>query len=268
MFSGESSNYEKMEAQLRAGAELSNMEFERIKTMDKMAEDAFKEEQRRTEERIKMAAEANEAIMAEEKRKQQIFEDTMNIMSQNFSDAFAGFVMGTKSASDAFNSMTQSIISAMVRMASQKAFEQIFGYIASAASMLGGGSTGMGTNTTFAGGETVGDFMGMVRHGGGTGSSGGSMRSIPASYFNTAPRLHSGMMPNEYAAILDKKESVLTPGQLSAVSGGGGSTNYYIQAMDVKSFMDYLRKSGGVPMLVSEDVRSNGVTRKTMKSKW
>ena len=80
--------------------------------------------------------------------------------------------------------------------------------------MFGGsGATGMGTNTTFAGGATVADNLALVRHSGGTvGVSGGAMRSIPASYFNSAPRLHQGLAADEYPAILQKGEQVIPKG--------------------------------------------------------
>jgi len=151
-------------------------------------------------------------------------------------------------------------------MASQKAFEQIFGLIAEGIGSIGGGSTGMGTNTVFGGGGTMGGFMGMVKHSGGVvGSSGGAMRSIPASYFSTAPRYHAGLMPDEQAAILQKGETVIPKG--GTISGGGGNTYYYISAMDTRSIVDSLRRSGAVPMLSEENIRGNGSLRKAIQTR-
>jgi hypothetical protein len=71
-------------------------------------------------------------------------------------------------------------------------------------------------------------------------------------------------MGDEYPAILQKGETVIPRG-----GAGGVTNNYYsIQAMDVRSFADYLRRSGAVPAIVSEDIRGNGITRKTMRGKW
>jgi hypothetical protein len=38
------------------------------------------------------------------------------------------------------------------------------------------------------------------------------MRSIPASYFASAPRLHQGLAADEYPAILQKGEQVIPKG--------------------------------------------------------
>jgi hypothetical protein len=39
----------------------------------------------------------------------------------------------------------------------------------------------------------------------------------PSYLWDSAPRLHSGLMPDEYRAVLQKNESVLTPAQMKAV---------------------------------------------------
>ena len=68
-------------------------------------------------------------------------------------------------------------------------------------------------------GAIVGGLFSSFFHGGGVvgvDSSGG--RSVPAAVFAGAPRLHSGLMADEYPAILQRGESVLTPGQLEAVA--------------------------------------------------
>ena len=95
-------------------------------------------------------------------RANEIFKDSMNIMSQSAADAFAEFATGTKSAKDAFTEMAQSMIASMVRMQTQKGFEALFSMILSGSggvlgSLFGGGSTptGMGTNT-YVGSNTGG----------------------------------------------------------------------------------------------------------------
>ena len=159
-------------------------------------------------------------------RANEIFADSMNIMSQSAADAFAEFVTGTKSAKDAFTAMAQSMISALVRIQSQKAFEGLFGMISTGAvslfsGMFSGGSTptGMGTNTTFSGGGTMGGYMGMVKHSGGLMTESGPARQVPAMVFANAPRYHDGLAPDEMAAILKKDEGVFTPGQMKALGG-------------------------------------------------
>lgn len=51
------------------------------------------------------------------------------------------------------------------------------------------------------------------------GADGGATRRIPSILFSGAPRLHSGLMPGEYPAILKKDEGVFTPAQMRAMGG-------------------------------------------------
>jgi len=70
-------------------------------------------------------------------------------------------------------------------------------------------------------------------HGGGiVGSdSPASRRLFPAGLFASAQRFHSGLLPNEFPAVLQKGEAVLTPGQLRAVAGAG-KTNVTINVIE------------------------------------
>lgn len=165
-------------------------------------------------------------------RANEIFADSMNIMSQNAADAFAEFATGTKSASDAFQQMVQSMLAAMLRLTAQRQFEQLFGMILSGggglfSSLFSGGSTptGMGTNTTFSGGGTMGSYMGMVKHSGGIMSEGGPSRQVPAMVFANAPRYHNGLAPDEVPAILRRDEGVFTPGQMKALGSSSLTIN-------------------------------------------
>ena len=162
-------------------------------------------------------------------RANEIFKDSMNIMSQSAADAFAEFVTGTKSAKEAFTQMAQSIIASMARISAQKGFEQLFGMIFSGAgglfgSLFGGGSTGtgMGSGAGVGWGGQTGDW-GATMHSGGIMSEGGPSRRVPAMVFANAPRYHDGLAPDEMAAILKRDEGVFTPGQMKAL--GGRSTS-------------------------------------------
>lgn len=80
----------------------------------------------------------------------------------------------------------------------------------------GGGETetGMGTNTDFGGGSMT-DYLGMVKHGGGSYSDPGSLKK-PIQSFG----------PDEYMAILKKNEIVSTPEQIEAI-GSSGPKSYF-----------------------------------------
>ena len=107
---------------------------------------------------------------------------------------------------------------------------------------LGGGSGG-GILGSLASG-VAGLFAGAAggQYAGGTGPAFGSFRAaqeahsggvigsdrLPLRYvhpavFDDAPRLHTGYMPDEFPAILKKKEGVFTPAQMAALAPVGSA---------------------------------------------
>jgi TP901 family phage tail tape measure protein len=102
---------------------------------------------------------------------------------------------------------------------------------------LGGGGGGGGGGGLFG---FIGSLFGGIFHGGGVVGQGGTPALLPAGLFTHAPRYHSGLKGNEFPAILQRGESVLTKDQsrqvnnsLSAKSGGGtvrmGDTNIMVE---------------------------------------
>ncbi len=78
-------------------------------------------------------------------------------------------------------------------------------------------------DSLFAGG-TADAYYGTAApfHTGGiVGREGGSRRRVHPALFAAAPRLHGGLMPDEYPAILQRGEGVFTPEQMRALGGGG-----------------------------------------------
>ena len=253
-YGGEASNYERMQAQLRSGAELANMEYRRGKVLEDQRRAMQKADQELSEQNwwktyiddVEDAARANE-----------MFKDTMDIMSQSFADAFAGFVVGTKSAKEAFQGMVQSVIAGMVRMATQSTSEQLMGLLfktgTSLASAYFGGSTptGMGTNTQFAGGGTVGSNLALVKHSGGLVDGTGPRRQVSSWMFANAPRLHEGLAPDEYPAILQRGERVVKKGGHASnnnitinVAAPGGSMSRESLATLQASLFTTLQRAG------------------------
>ncbi len=62
--------------------------------------------------------------LAEEKK---VLEDFANSVSDSFSNAFEGFIKGTKSAKDAFRSFVDDIESMLIKLALKKLMNQILG---------------------------------------------------------------------------------------------------------------------------------------------
>lgn len=81
-----------------------------------------------------------------------------------------------------------------------------------------------GLGVTSTGGTTGGGLLGLfgAQHGGGTiGVDPPTFtRAVPLSTFMHAPRFHTGLKGNEFPAILEGGESVLTEGQMAAIGKG------------------------------------------------
>lgn len=77
-----------------------------------------------------------------------------------------------------------------------------------------------GSRDVLAGSEVYGGLL----HGGGVvgRESPAALRAMPSSTWAAAPRLHNGYLaPDEYPAILQRGESVLTPGQMGQLAPAG-----------------------------------------------
>jgi len=79
-------------------------------------------------------------------------------------------------------------------------------------------------------GMAVSDFIkgigGVQAHEGGIVGEISSGRTISGLALATAPRLHSGLGPNEFAAVLERGERVIPKG------GGAGNVNIYVSTPD------------------------------------
>jgi hypothetical protein len=269
IFSGESSNYEKMQAMLRSSYQLSDMETRRVESE---SESWAKEAEKWNENLMRKVDEYEKA----HKKMLDITEETAKLMQRNFSDLFFDVMTGKlKSFEDYARAAFESVARMMSDLLAQQATRQLFGVNGSGgllSGLFGGGMSVGGVGGAMTGSQLSASQLPIntlayqpFHSGGVVGSSGGAMRSIPTSYFSTAPRYHAGLMPDEQAAILQKGETVIPKG--GTISGGGGNTYYYISAMDTRSIVDSLRRSGAVPMLSEENIRGNGSLRKAIQTR-
>ena len=77
-------------------------------------------------------------------------------------------------------------------------------------------------------------FSGLFHEGGVVGETLAARRAVPAHLFAGAPRFHSGLMPDEFPAILQKGETVLPKG----MKGNGMNVTFNISTPNAQSFME------------------------------
>ena len=129
---------------------------------------------------------------------------------------------------DLFQSLEQDILRSFLR-------ENVTGPIAGALSSAIGGGSGGGSSGGGIFGSFFSDIFGSLFHDGGkVGETSVSRRAVPAYAFAGAPRFHSGLMPDEFPAILQKGETVLPKNTRM----GGNNVTFNITTPNAQSFMD------------------------------
>lgn len=149
----------------------------------------------------------------------------MQTFQQSLAQGSSFFDALKKSGVSALNALSSKLMD----MAAQNLWSSAFG-----GSTGGGGGLLSGITSLFGGGSSgalplpgASNFIGpTLNHTGyGPGDALGPTRIVDSAHFNNAPRFHSGIGPGERAAIIRTDESVLTPGQMKAVGGAGGSVS-------------------------------------------
>ncbi len=171
----------------------------------------------------------------------------------SMADALAKFVTTGKLD---FKSLADTIISEIIRVQIRAAIGGIFGKsgfdFSSLISSFFGGSSG----SSFI----AGTMQGFGQHEGGiTGLEATFRRLVPSHLFQGAPRFHTGIGPDEQAAILQKGEGVFTRGQMAAIGRMNhsyamveGVMGRMLEALDMPSagrptLSDGGGKAGGMP---------------------
>ncbi|MGI9218604.1 MAG: phage tail length tape measure family protein, partial [Hydrogenophaga sp.] len=138
---------------------------------------------------------------------------------QSMEDGIVRFAMTGKLS---FNDLVGSVVAGIIRMQLQA---QLSGLFSTGMNMLSsfmgaGASSGLGNGAPFGGAGSVFHGGGQVGH-----DAPAAMRWMPAGTWDRAPRFHTGRLQgNEMAAILQKDESVLTPGQMRQLAPAGRGT--------------------------------------------
>jgi TP901 family phage tail tape measure protein len=138
----------------------------------------------------------NKAVAELEKAKR--LTQTAHDIGDAFGRTFEDIILGAKSAGDAVKALLMDIARAVLH-------NQITGPLADA---IGTGLSGLFKGTTAA----------KSHSGWSVGRAGISQMTVPAALFWTAPRLHDGLASDEYPAILQTGEKVLSRAQVAAAA--------------------------------------------------
>lgn len=169
---------------------------------------------------------------AEAQKMHDITTQLADVMESSITDGFMGIIKGTEDVATAFKNMASAVIDEILKIIIQ---EQIARPIANMASGVISGMVGMAA----------------VAHSGGiVGSTSFPKRTVLASTFIGAPRLHKGLGSDEYPAILQRGERVVSKGQ----SGSGGQTVQYINNFDGAIFMDQAQLGNTIRTISSQQV--------------
>ncbi|HEY6965906.1 MAG TPA: tape measure protein [Burkholderiales bacterium] len=158
------------------------------------------------------------------------------------------------SLSDMFRRIASELLSATVISPVSNALRnQGFGGLMGLFGLGGGNALGYGTAGTEAATALVpdlaGGMVGVIHQGGVVGESVTPMRMASPGLFYGAPRLHRGLGPNEFPAILERGETVTPKGQRS-----GGDFNV-TNIITVQSTGDAQKDGDVVAAKVSEAMR-------------
>ena len=164
-------------------------------------------------------------------------------------DALVDFV---KTGKLEFKDLADAIIADMIRIMVQQSMLSVMkgasgigGFLSGILGGLGGaaGSAPVGRVGSF----NPGMFSNVAHSGGVIGHGGGVYGIYDSSLFDNAPRLHNGLMPDEFPAILQRGERVIPKNQTGGGGAGGDAeivtNNITINAVDAKSFSEMCKQN-------------------------
>lgn len=133
-------------------------------------------------------------------RVREVGEGTIHALSNGFSGFFDDLVMGTERGTAAFKKMFVSILQDIAKITTRNLIAEPIAIGIGAMFGIGG------TNTKTVPKSHTGSLV---------GSFGGTMSMVNPFVFAGAPRLHSGLAPDEFPAILQRGEAVVPKSQAS-----------------------------------------------------
>lgn len=208
----------------RASKRITTHEYdERLAVIEQFHLDALQSEQ---EFQRQMQAAQSDGALGMRRAMQDYLASARDVASQTerlFSNAFQsmedGLVKFAMTGKLNFHDFAQSVIADLIRIYIR---QQMVGFITSMVGAMAGGGAGGAAAVNGSAGTTF--IPANVAHGGGTfGVDSFNQRMAPLSAYTHAPRYHSGLKSDEYHAILQRGESVLTPAQMRQLQPAGAA---------------------------------------------
>jgi len=219
------------------------------------AEAAIEQDKRRIDSLIKEATEI--------KKLGEIGLEATVTFKRGFGEAFADVMMKVETLEDAFRSLGLAIIRSVL----VNTGENIAGMVnkgllsvgANIASALFGGPAAAAAPT----------WGGAAHAGGIIGETSFPMRMLPAWAFETAPRLHAGLMPDEFPAILQRGEPVFPKGTTFATNSAQSTTviikNEGAEKLEVSKAESYVVSDQRILEVTVRAMQSNLQYRRNMR---
>lgn len=147
--------------------------------------------------------------------------DIVGRVFENMEDVFINFV---KTGKFSFKDLIDSMLSDILRLEAKRA---VSGLAGAALGALGGAWV---DSSTALGGLNM--TLSSIFHSGvdSVGSGSAPQRSVPAALFSNAPRFHNGLAPDEFPAILQTGERVLSRKQVAQERSSGGVVVNIVEA--------------------------------------
>lgn len=191
----------------------------------------------------------------------QIWDDTYKGLGDTLAEWIVEFNFDLNSITDLFRFMSKRILATWIetwikmQVVQMQATGGLFGSLIKAipfvGSLLSGGSATAPVEVL-----TINDLnlVPTYHSGGVVGETPVPTRMVPAYLFNNAPRLHSGLLPNEFPAILERGEVVIPKN----TPIGGQQNIFVIYAIDSQSFEEVVRRNpGAIVNVVMDNIKNN-----------
>jgi hypothetical protein len=150
----------------------------------------------------------------------------------------------------------------------------LFGLITSVVGAVAGAYSGVDTTSVSTPTTSFGEYTSTgaleLHQGGIVGESSVPLRNFPVDAFNNAPRFHSGFLPDEFPAVLQRGEGVIPRSQMKGAAAKtkskseGSVTNVTIMALDSQSFVEFAKRNKGV----FQGVVTQGLKDNKTRTEW